>query len=126
MQDTFQLQGCAAQVYEEQNVPAMFAPLARATLDAFRVDEEDAVLDVACGTGVLARTARDRCGSRIHIAGVDLNEGMIATARLITEGFEPQIRWEVGDATKTPFKDGEFTVVFCQQGIQFFPDDQAS
>ena len=126
MQDTFQLEGSAAQVYEEQKVPAMFAPLARATLDAFNVEDEDAVLDVACGTGVLARTVRDRCGSRVRIAGVDLNDGMIATARLVTEDFDPPIRWEVADATKTPFKDEEFTVVFCQQGIQFFPDDQAA
>jgi SAM-dependent methyltransferase len=126
MQDTFQLQGSAAQVYEEQKVPAMFAPLARATLDAFSIDKEDAVLDVACGTGVLARTVRDRCGSRIRIAGVDLNEGMIATARAITEEFDPPIRWKVADATKTPFNDGEFTVVICQQGIQFFSDDQAA
>ncbi len=126
MQDTFQLKGSAAQVYEEQKVPAMFAPLARATLDAFSVVEEDAVLDVACGTGILARLVREKYGSSVPVSGVDLNEGMIGAARLIAGGFNPPIRWEVADAAKTPFKDGEFTVVFCQQGIQFFPDDQAA
>lgn len=95
-------------------------------MDAFSVREADVVLDVACGTGILARTVREKCGSRVSVSGVDLNEGMIAAARLLTESFEPPIRWEVADATRTPFDDGEFTVVFCQQGIQFFPDDQAA
>ncbi len=126
MQETFQLQGSAAQVYEEQKVLAIFGPLAKATLNAFTVREADVVLDVACGTGILARTVRDALGPGIRVAGVDLNEGMIAAARLITQGFDPPIRWEVADATKTPFGDDEFTIVFCQQGIQFFPDDHAA
>jgi SAM-dependent methyltransferase len=126
MRDTFQISGSAAQIYEEQKVPAMFAPLARATLDAVRLSENDVVLDVACGTGILARTIRDRVGPKISIAGVDLNEGMIAAARSITDGASAPIRWEVADATDTPFEDAAFSVVFCQQGIQFFPDDQAA
>lgn len=126
MQDTFQLNDSAAQVYEEQKVPAMFAPLARATLDAFSVTEKDSVLDVACGTGILARLVREKCGPGVRVAGVDLNQGMIDAARLITDGFEPPIRWGIADATQLPFNEGEFTVVFCQQGIQFFPDDQAA
>jgi ubiquinone/menaquinone biosynthesis C-methylase UbiE len=51
---------------------------------------------------------------------------MIDAAWHITDGFDPPIRWEVADATQTPFDDAEFTAVFCQQGIQFFPDDQAA
>lgn len=126
MRDTFQLQGSAAQVYEEQKVPAMFAPLARATLDAFSISPEDVVLDLACGTGILARTIRERAGPSVRICGADLNEGMIETARRITKELDPPIQWEVTDVASTPFADGEFTVVMCQQGIQYFPDDQAA
>lgn len=126
MRDTFQISDSAAQVYEEQKVPAMFGPLARATFDAVQVSDGDVVLDVACGTGILARTIRERTGPGVSIAGVDLNAGMIAVAEAITEGSSPPIRWEVADATSTPFEDGEFSLVFCQQGIQFFPDDQAA
>ncbi len=125
-QSGFQLSGNAAAIYEDQKVPAMFGPLADATLNVVTLFNDDIVLDVACGTGIVARKVRDKIDSASRIAGVDLNEGMIATARLITEDFDPPIRWEVADATKTPFKDGEFTVVFCQQGIQFFPDDQVA
>jgi SAM-dependent methyltransferase len=126
MRDTFQQQGSAAQVYEEQKVPAMFAPLARATLDEFRVTPQDVILDVACGTGILARTIKERVGPSVRISGADLNAGMIETARRMTEGLATPIRWEVADALETPFADGEFTVVMCQQGVQFFPDDQAA
>jgi len=126
MRDTFQLQASASEVYEEQKVPAMFAPLARATLDAFCISAEDVVLDLACGTGILARTIREREGPSIRICGADLNEGMIETARRMTRELDPPIRWEVTDVASTPFADGEFTVVMCQQGIQYFPDDQAA
>ena len=53
--DGFQLTGAAAQVYEEQKVPAMFGPLAQATLARHEVGPDDVVLDVACGTGIAAR-----------------------------------------------------------------------
>ncbi len=124
--DTFQLQGAASAIYEEQKVPAVFGPLAAATLNRFKVMPEDDVLDIACGTGIVARTVRHKVGPKVRLTGVDLNPGMIETAREITKRMEPPIRWEIASATEMPFGNGEFTVVLCQQGIQFFPDDKAA
>lgn len=126
MPDAFQLQGSASKIYEEQKVPAIFRPLAEATLKQFTISPDDSVLDVACGTGVLARVVREMAGPSVRVAGVDLNAGMIETAREITGGMEPPIRWEVASAAEMPFADGEFSALLCQQGIQFFPDDQTA
>jgi len=54
-QETYQLSGNAAELYEELKVPAMFGPLADATLNAVPLAAGDAILDVACGTGIVAR-----------------------------------------------------------------------
>ncbi len=124
--ESFQLAGNAAAVYEDQKVPAIFGPLAEATLDAVLLDANDVILDVACGTGIVARTARKRLGSSPRIVGVDLNEGMIATARNLPDEASQSCEWHVADATKMPFDPETFSVAFCQQGIQFFPDEFAA
>ncbi|MEZ5394878.1 MAG: methyltransferase domain-containing protein [Bryobacterales bacterium] len=46
-------------------------------LDAAEVQAGDRVLDVACGTGVLAQAAAERSDS---VTGLDLNPGMLAVA----------------------------------------------
>ena len=79
-QDTYQLSGGAAAIYEEQKVPAIFSPLAEATLDAVPLFGDDSVIDVACGTGIVARKVRARIGPSARIVGVDLNEGVIEAA----------------------------------------------
>ena len=52
-----------AEVYEAEFVPALFRPFAGAVLDAAAVGRGQRVLDVACGTGVLARAAAARVGA---------------------------------------------------------------
>ena len=53
----------------------------------------DAVLDVACGTGIVARTAADIVGSDGRVVGVDLNEAMLAVAARV----RPDLEWRQGD-----------------------------
>ena len=125
-EETYQLQGNAAEIYETQKVKAIFGPLARATLDSVSLSKTERVLDLACGTGIMARTVRERLGPSVAVSGADLNPGMIAKARALTAGDEGEIKWHVSDVANLPFDDGAFTVVFCQQGVQFFPDDKAA
>lgn len=124
--DGFQLTSAAAQMYEEQKVPAMFGPLARATLAVHAVAPDDAVLDVACGTGIVARTIRDRFGELPTVTGIDLNEGMIATAREVCARDGIVADFRVCDATATGLDDDTFTFVICQQGLQYFPNEDAA
>jgi ubiquinone/menaquinone biosynthesis C-methylase UbiE len=124
--DGFQLTGAAAQAYEDQKVPAMFGPLAQATLAHHEVNPDDVVLDVACGTGIVARTIRNLFGEQPRVIGIDLNQGMIDTARDVCVRDGMTIDFRMGDVTSMPFEDNEFTFVICQQGLQYFPDEDAA
>ncbi|WP_370401254.1 class I SAM-dependent methyltransferase [Sulfitobacter sp. JB4-11] len=125
-QDSYQLASSAAHIYEDQKVKAIFGPLARATLNTISLSAGDRVLDVACGTGIVARSVRDRYGTDVAVTGTDLNDSMIETARMLTSDLVPPIEWVVADATAMPFADGTFSVCMCQQGLQFVPDKRAA
>lgn len=117
----WQLRGNAAEAYQAFLVPAIFQPLARRLVEIAGVEPGEAVLDVATGTGVVARAAASRCGSDGSVAGVDLNPEMLAVARA-TGSPGPEIEWTRADAATLPFEDGRFDVALCQEAIQFFPD----
>ena len=116
--ETFQLSVEAAEVYEARFVPAIFAEWAPHLVEAAGVVGGQAVLDVACGTGVVARTATDLMAGRGRVVGLDVNEGMLAVARRL----RPDIEWHQGDAAALPFEPGSFDVVLCQAALMFFPD----
>jgi SAM-dependent methyltransferase len=111
------LAGTAPEIYAEHLVPAVFAPWAPVLLDAAAVGIGHTVLDVACGTGVVAVAAAERVGLSGAVTGVDINPGMIAIAAR-TDG----VRWAQADAARLPFPDGGFDRVLCQAGLQFVPD----
>jgi SAM-dependent methyltransferase len=112
----------AAEVYESCFVPAIFAAWAGPVADAAGITTGDKVLDVGCGTGVLAREALGRIGQEGQVVGLDLNEGMLAVAART----EPKIEWRQGDAARLPFKDASFDVVVSQFALMFFPDRVAA
>lgn len=109
-----------AQVYEEFAVPGLLAPCAAALFEVVPPIPGDRVLDVACGTGVVARAAWQIVGPSGNVSAIDLRHGMIEVAASLDQG--PHIDWAVGDALALDFDDGAFDVVFCQQGLQFFAD----
>ena len=111
------LAGTAPEIYAEHLVPAVFAPWAPVLLDAAAVGIGHTVLDVACGTGVVAAAAVERVGPSGAVTGVDINPGIIAVAAR-TQG----VRWAQADAARLPFPDGGFDRVLCQAGLQFVPD----
>src|SRR5258708_5342962 len=60
---------------------------------------------------------------RGYVTGLDLNKGMLAVARTIVSEGAP-IDWIEGSALDLPFPVGKFDLVFCQLGLQFFPDQK--
>ena len=119
MSDTeFQRQVEAATAFETLFVPALFQEWAPRVSASARLRAGDRVLDVACGTGVLAREARVRVGPGGSVTGLDLNPGMLAVA----ERLAPDIRWRQGDAGNLPFQSSAFDVVVSQFGLMFFSD----
>jgi SAM-dependent methyltransferase len=107
-------------IYEQLNVPAFFAAFSDELLDRARLDDGERILDVATGTGVVLRRARERYPGRARAVGLDITPGMLAVARDKAQGLD--IEFVEGDAADLPFEDGAFDVVTCQQGLQFFPE----
>jgi ubiquinone/menaquinone biosynthesis C-methylase UbiE len=118
----WQLEGSSAVAYERYLVPAIFAPHARDLVDLAEPKPGERVLDVACGTGIVARTAAPRVGASGTVTGLDVNPGMLAVARIASSGLSPAIEWTEADADSLPFPDASFDVVFCEQALQFFGD----
>ena len=117
-----QVAGSAAEVYEEFFVPALFGQWAEQLLDAVEAGSGERVLDVGCGTGVLARAALDRVGSDGHVAGIDPNDAMLGVARRLGPGVE----WTSGVAERLPYPDASFDRVVCEFALMFFTDRSAA
>ena len=82
-QGQWQVAGNAPEVYERELVPAVFGVWAPIVVDLAQPRPGERVLDVACGTGIVARIAATRVGPTGSVVGVDLNPGMLSVARSV-------------------------------------------
>ena len=117
--------GNAAEIYERHMVPAIFGPWAGDLVALATPKPGERVLDVACGTGVVARLVAQRVGPSGTVVGFDLNPGMLTVARALPPPGA-QIEWREGNVSAIPLPDATFDLVLCQQGLQFFPDRSAA
>lgn len=117
--------GDIAANYERYFVPAIGAPVAADLMRTAALRSGERVLDVACGTGVVARLAAEQVGPTGAVTGLDVNPGMLAVARSATPPGTT-IEWQEASAEKMPFPDSSFDVVLCQMGLQFMPDRSAA
>jgi SAM-dependent methyltransferase len=93
-------------------------PTAAALIKWAGIRPGDAVLDVACGTGVAAITAH-RKGARVK--GLDLSPALLGEAKKNAAVIDAAIEFVEGDAEALPYPDGEFDVVVSQFGHMFAP-----
>jgi SAM-dependent methyltransferase len=108
----------AAKAYQALFVPALFGEWAPRVADAAQIRAGQRVLDVACGTGVLAREVASRVGPSGLVSGLDPGVGMLAVAQELS----PDIDWQQGVAESLPFPDRSFDAVVSQFGLMFFSD----
>jgi ubiquinone/menaquinone biosynthesis C-methylase UbiE len=119
--DRWQPSGNAAEIYEKYLVPAIFGAWPPILLKLVSPRPGERVLDVACGTGAVARLAAEQVGAKGRVVGVDISAGMLTVARSIPLPAGG-IDWKEADAQSIPFPDGSFDIVTCQLGLQFIPD----
>ena len=116
--ESFQITVEAAEFYESAFVPAFFAQWAPLLCDAAGVEPGHMLLDVACGTGIVARTAADRVAPTGKVVGLDLNEAMLTVARRVASGR----RVAPGRRRRAPLRRPLLRPVVCQMALMFFPD----
>lgn len=121
----WQVAGSAPEVYERELVPAVFGEWASILVELAHPRPGERVVDVACGTGIVARIAATRVGPTGAVLGVDLNPGMLSVARSVTltdlQSSAP-LQWQEASADKLPIPGQSFDIVYCQLGLQFFAE----
>jgi ubiquinone/menaquinone biosynthesis C-methylase UbiE len=118
MSTSLSFAGGLPEMYERFLVEPIFRPWAAILLGRIALKGHERLLDVACGTGIVARVAKShlRLGT---VVGVDASAQMLAIARRAA----PDIEFREGPAETLPVPAGEaFDVVTCHQGLQFFPN----
>src|SRR4029453_8672518 len=78
--ERWQVAGNAAQINQSELVPAVFGPWGPRVVELAALRPGLRVLDVACGTGLVARLAAQAVGVDGRVAALDLNPGMLAVA----------------------------------------------
>jgi ubiquinone/menaquinone biosynthesis C-methylase UbiE len=115
-----------AETYEQYQGPAIAHPWTRVLLQIAAPHPGERALDVACGTGSIARHAAPMVGSEGKVVALDISPAMLAVARALPAPPGATIEWREGNAIRLDLPDDAFDLVLCQQGLQFFPDRAAS
>lgn len=94
----YQVSGNAAELYERYAVPYMMSPWAPELIELAALRPGEHLLDLACGTGLVARLAVPRIGATGQVTGMDFNAGMLSVARALPPPSDPTIVWVEGSA----------------------------
>lgn len=97
---------------------ALTTPSAAQLVKFAKVGAGQRVLDVACGTGVVAVTAARRGAS---VTGIDLTPPLLDRARENSRIANVEIEWREGDVEALPFETASFDAVLSQYGHMFAP-----
>lgn len=116
----------AAENYEKNVVTYTTGPFAAFLIEHANPQPGERAVDVACGTGVVARKTAPRVGPTGIVVGVDMNPDMLAFARSLPAPEGASIDWREGSAAALPLPDDTFDLVLCQAGLQFFSDRLAA
>lgn len=109
-----------AEVYERYLGPTIADPWTRVLLEYAALKSGERVLDLACGTGSVARQVAPIVGGEGRVVAYDINSSMLDVGRALPAPEGATIEWQEGDAIALALPDDAFDLVLCQQGLQFF------
>jgi len=103
-----------------------YLQMVRTLIEEAELRPGEAVLEVGCGSGVLARWLARRTAGRNRITGVDINPYLLGEAKALArqEGLEGAIEFRDGNAEALPFSDNSFEVVMSVTVIEEVDADQ--
>ena len=111
-----------AEVYEQYLGRPIADPFTLLLLEGAPPALGATVLDLACGTGSVARHVAPMVGNNGRVVALDVNPAMLAVGRAAAIPAGATIEWRQGDAMKLDMPSGAFDLIYCQQGLQFFSD----
>ena len=114
--------GSVAQSYDDVLVPLIFRPWGERLLDEHGPWVGRTVLDLATGTGVVARLLADRVGSDGQVIAADINPQMLHIASDHCAGSGERVRFVESSAHPLEIDSDTVDAVICQQGFQLFPE----
>ncbi len=126
MPETFALRRHGPEDYDRYLVPTFFRPCANELLAFAPPTAGERVLDLATGTGVIARLVASRLGPQGSVTALDVNPHMIDYARTVPTPLGTSVTWLTASAEAIPLPKRSVDAVYCQQGLQFFADQQAA
>jgi SAM-dependent methyltransferase len=78
-------------------------------------EKGERVLDIACGTGLVASRVNLVSNAECKVTGIDINEGMLNVAKK-----NANIEWHLGSATELPFKMAALMWCYVSKGCNTF------
>src|SRR5262245_1671332 len=109
----------------ERSWQSQLEPAQSALLELADLKPGIEVLDVACGTGLVALKAAPVIVPGGRIVGTDISEQMVVAARDIaaSRGIA-SAHFERMEAEQSTFGDNSFDVVLCALGLMYVPDPE--
>ncbi len=120
------LQAIVTRLEARRNHP-VFARMLHDYLDAMQIETALTVLDMGCGTGVVARTIARRPGFAGQVLGIDLSPDLadVATRLATEEGVGARVTFQVGDTRRLDFPDAAFDAVVAHTLLNHVDDPAA-
>jgi SAM-dependent methyltransferase len=115
--------GAMPEFYDSIMGPAQFGIFGDDLVRRLPARHEGAVLEIACGTGIVTRRLRERLEPGVKLVASDLSEAMLGHARGKVAG---EVDWRIADAARLPFESGSFAAAVCAFGVMFVPDKKAA
>jgi len=113
--------GSMPENYDRYLGPAHFEPFADDLAGrVVAACPQSAVLEIACGTGIVTKRLREHLPSSVRLVATDLSQPMLDYAR--AKLVDAAVEWKQADAMALPFEDSSFDAVTCGFGVMFVPD----